>query len=150
MDYKLLVSLYAAAISTIVLVWRLYEFYYDRRGKLSVKIKRNTKIPVSTNLKFGESQMFLTTTIINVGTTKRFIESPSFISNVKVNNQKHFNFLSFTNVVKYPFSLDSGEKFEYEVTIDVIEDLKEKGVTKIKAIIRDTQGKCHYSKWFKI
>ncbi len=150
MDYKLIVSIYAAVISTIVFIWRLYEFYYDRRGKLDVKIKRNTKIPVSANLKFGESQMYLTTTIINVGKTKRLIEQPSFISNIKVNDQKHFNFISFTNVTKYPVALDSGEKFEYEETIDVIENLKEKGVSKIKAVIRDTHGKNHYSKWFKI
>lgn len=150
MDYKLLVSIYAATISTFVLGWRLYEFYYDRRGKLSVKLKRNTKIPISSNLKFGESQMFLTTTIINTGKTKRFIEQPSFISNVKVENKKHFNFLSIEKVIKYPVALDSGEKFEYEITVDVIEDLKVKEISKIKAIIRDTHGKSYYSKWFEI
>lgn len=150
MDYKLIVSLYAATISTIVLIWRLYEFYYDRRGKLNVKIKRNTKIPVSAGLHFGDSQMYLTTTIINVGKTKRLIEQPGFMADKKVDNQKYFNFLSFTNVIKYPISLDSGEKFEYEVTIDVIEDLKKKGITKIKAFIRDTHGKSYYSKWFEI
>lgn len=146
----MIVSVYAAIISTIVLIWRLYEFYYDRRGKLDVKIKRNTKIPVSYNLIFGETQMYMTTIIINVGKTKRLIEQPSFISNLKVNNKEHFNFINFTNIVNYPVALDSGEKFEYEVTIDVNEELKEKGVKKIKAIIRDTHGKNHYSKWFEI
>ena len=150
MDYKLIVSIYAAVISTVVLVWRLYEFYYDRKSKLNIRIRQNTKIPVSSNLKFGESQMYLTTTIINIGKPKRMIEQPIFISNNKVDNQKHFNFISFTNVVNYPIPLDSGEKHVYEVTNDVIEDLRVKGVTKIKALIRDTHGKSHYSKWFEI
>ena len=150
MDYKLIVSIYAGIISTIVFIWRLYEFYYDRRGKLNIKIKRNTKIPVSANYKFGESQMYLTTTIINVGKPKRLIEQPTFMSNKKVDNQKHFNFLSFTNIIKYPITLASGEKHEYEVTDEVIDELKAKGISKIKAVIRDTHGKSHYSKWFKI
>ena len=144
----MIISVYAAIISTTVFIWRLYEFYYDRRGKLNVK--SNTKIPVSANHKFGESQMYLTTTIINRGKNKRLIEQPGFMSNKKLENQKHFNFLSFTNAVKYPIVLDSGEKYEYEVTYDVIEELKEKGVLKIKAVIRDTHGKSHYSKWFGI
>jgi hypothetical protein len=150
MDYKFLISIYAATISTLVFIWRIYEFYHDRRGKLNIKIKKNTKIPVSANLKFGESQMYLTTTIINIGKTKRLIEQPSFVSNIKVKNQEHFNFISFTNVVKYPISLESGEKYEYEVTNDVIEELKAKGISKIKAVVRDTHGKSHYSKWFII
>ncbi len=150
MDYKLIVSIYAAVISTVVFFWRLYEFYSDRKSKLNIKIRQNTKIPVSNNLKFGESQMYLTTTIINIGKPKRMIEQPIFMSNKKVDNQKYFNFLSFDNVIKYPIALDSGEKFEYEVTNDVIEDLKVKGITKIKAVVRDTHGKSHYSKWYEI
>jgi hypothetical protein len=150
MDFNLNLSIYAAVISTIVFVWRLYEFYYDRKSKLSVRITQNTKIPVSNNLKFGESQMYLTTTIINIGKPRRMIEEPIFLSNKKVNNQKYFNFLSFSNVVKYPIALASGEKYEYEVTNNVIEDLKVKGITKIKAVVMDTHGKSHYSKWYEI
>ncbi len=150
MDYKLIVSIYAAIISTIVLIWRLYEFYYDRRGKFTVKIKRNTKFTYIGNSLSGEGQSYLTTVIINVGKTKRLIEQPSFIGNVKVENKKHFNFLSITNIIKYPLILDSGEKFEYEVPYETIEELKEKGITKVKAIIRDTHGKSHYSSWYEI
>lgn len=150
MDYKLIVSIYAAIISTFVLIWRLYEFYYDRRGKFTVKIKRNTKYTYIGNSISGNAQMYLTTTIINVGKTKRLIEQPSFISNVKIDNKEHFNFLSLTNIIKYPIALDCGEKFEYEVPYETIEELKEKDILKIKAIIRDTHGKSHYSSWFKI
>ena len=150
MDFKLLVSIYAAIISTIVFIWRLYEFYYDRRGKFAINIKCNTKYEINANYKFGDSQMYLTTTIINIGKTKRLIEQPTFIGNTKINNKEHFNFLDFKNIIKYPITLDSGEKFEHEVPYNALEDLKEKGVSKIKAIIRDTHGKKHYSKWFEI
>ena len=154
MDYKLIVSIYAAIISTFVLIWRLYEFYYDRRGKFNVKIKRNTKYTYIGNSQSGNSQMYLTTVITNIGKTKRLIEQPSFISNLKIDKKEHFNFLSLTNIIKYPITLDCGEKFEYEVPYEAIEKVKEKvkekGVLKIKAIIRDTHGKNHYSSWFKI
>jgi hypothetical protein len=53
MAFKLTVSIYAAVISTVVFVWRLYEFYSDRKSRLNVRIRQNTKIPVSNNLKFG-------------------------------------------------------------------------------------------------
>jgi len=150
MDYKLIVSIYAAIISTIVLIWRLYEFYYDRRGKFTVKIKRNTKFTYIGISLAGDGQNYLTTVITNVGKTKRLIEQPSFIGNVKVEKKEHINFLSFTNIIKYPMTLDSGEKFEYDVPYETIDELKEKGITKVKAIIRDTHGKSHYSSWFKI
>ena len=150
MEYKLIVSIYAAVVSTIVFIWRLYEFYVDRRTKFNITLKRNTQIPVCANYKFGESQTFLTTTIINIGKPKRHIEQPIFKANKKVDGQEFFNFLSFENVIKYPVTLDSGEKFEYEVTNDVIEELKTKGITKIKAIVRDTHGKSYESKWFEI
>jgi hypothetical protein len=94
--------------------------------------------------------MYLTTTIINVGKTKRLIEQPSFISNVKIDKKEHFNFLSLSNIINYPIALECGEKFEYEVPHETIEELKEKGILKIKVIIRDTYGKSHYSSWFKI
>lgn len=146
----MIVSIYAAIISTFVLIWRLYEFYYDRRGKLMVTIKRNTKVAYMGNSKSGDAQIYLTTTIINVGKTKRFIEQPSFISNVKIDKKEHFNFLSLTNIIKYPIALDCGEKFEYEVPYEAIEELKDRGIQKMKSIIRDTHGKRHYSSWFKI
>ncbi|WP_343486035.1 hypothetical protein [Allomuricauda sp. d1] len=150
MDYKLIVAIYAAIVSTIVFIWRLYEFYADRKSKFNIKINRVTKIPVSANYKLAESQTFLTTTIVNVGTPKRHIEQPIFKANKKVDGQKYFNFLSFDNVIKYPITLDSGEKFVYDVSDDVSVDLKTKGILKIKAIIKDTHGKNYESKWFKI
>jgi hypothetical protein len=150
MDYKLIVSVYAAIIATFVLIWRLYEFYYDRRGKFTVKIKINTKYTLIGNSKSSKIQMYLTTTIVNVGKTKRLIEQPSYKSNIKIDKKEHFNFLILSNFIKYPITLDCGDKFEYEVPFEAIEELKEKGILKIKAIIRDTYGKSHYSSWFKI
>jgi hypothetical protein len=150
MDYKLIVAIYAAIVSTIVFIWRLYEFYVDRKTKFNIKINRVTKIPVSANFKLAESQTFLTTTIINVGKPKRHIEQPFFKADKKIDGQNPFSFLSFNNVIKYPVTLDSGEKFVYDVTNDVTEELKRKGVLKIKAIVRDTHGKSYESKWFEI
>jgi hypothetical protein len=46
--------------------------------------------------------------------------------------------------------LDLGQKFVHKVNLEDIEQLKSKGVTKIKAVINDTYGNEHRSKWFNI
>ena len=110
MDYKFYISIYAAIISTVVFAWRLYEFYYDRRGKLKITNNYKTQIPVYTNEILGDSKSFLVTTIINRGKSRRFIEEPTYKSNKKVNGKVHFNVSNLSNKEKYPIAIEPGEK----------------------------------------
>lgn len=41
-NITLFISLYAALISTMVFLWRIYEFYIERRGNLIISLKENT------------------------------------------------------------------------------------------------------------
>ena len=59
MDIKFWVSVYAATISTIVFVWRLYEFYYDRIGKLNVTINISSRTNVYNTGKIGNTELYL-------------------------------------------------------------------------------------------
>lgn len=151
MDYKFLISIYAAVISTVVFAWRLYEFYYDRIGKLNVSVKSIFRTNVYGNGKLGNTESFLIVSVVNIGKNKRFIEQPRFQSNANFEGRKHLNLVRTDVIKKYPICLEPGEKFEYDLPYnDIKEDLKKAGVTKIKARVYDTHGKVYISKWFRL
>lgn len=151
MDYKLIISIYASVISTIVFVWRLYEFYYDRRGRLKITLKTVSKTPVNVAGIMGNLEIFLIVTVVNIGKNKRHIEEPQFFSNSKIKKNKHFNILDFKKTKNFPISLEPGEKFEYPIPYSPLEDdFKEKNITKIKALVFDTLRKKYSSTWFNI
>lgn len=151
MDGKLLVSIYAAVISTVVFVWRLYEFYDDKKGKIKVRLHVITQIPFDMNNKLGTSERFLVATITNLSKYKRLIERPGLKSNIQIDGKSNFSFINFEDRTKYPFALEPGEKFEYKMLLDGIDkNFKKKGTTKLKSVVSDTHNKVYYSKWFKL
>lgn len=151
MDYKLLISIYAALISTVVFAWRLYEFYSDRIGKLNVSVKSIFRTPVYGNNSIGNTEYFLIVSVVNIGKNKRFIEQPLFESNKNFEGQKYLNLVRTDVIKKYPICLEPGEKFEYDLPYSEIkENLKKAGVSKIKARVYDTHGKIYYSNWFNL
>ena len=151
MDYKFWISIYASVISTVVFVWRLYEFYYDRIGRLNVEIKTSSKFNLSIQVENSKSELFLIVSIVNIGKNKRFVEHPRFQSNLNFEGKKYLNLVRKDVVQKYPICLEPGQKFEYDLPYHEIENtLKNAGVSKIKARVYDTHGKVYYSKWFKI
>ena len=148
MDFKFWTSVYAAIISTIVFIWRLYEFYYDRRGKFTVELKKIHRTPV-INYKVGDSVAFLVIKITNVGKNKRFIDEPTFESDSKL--KKHFNLLNFNKKENYPIALEPGEIHEYSVEFeDLKNDLSKSNIKKIKALIFDTQKNKYKSNWLNL
>ena len=148
MDYKFYISIYAAIISTVVFAWRLYEFYYDRRGKLKVTNMYVTQIPVY-NGTCGDSKSYLLTTIINRGKSRRLIEKPRYQSNIKINGENLYDVLDVNIKEKYPVAIEPGEKHEYKVPFESIDEyLIKQSVQKIKTLIIDTYGKTYRSNWF--
>jgi hypothetical protein len=150
-DYKLWISIYAAVISTVVFAWRLYEFYYDRIGKLNVSVKTTFRTNVYGDGNIGNTESFLVVSIVNIGKNKRFIEQPRFQSNANYEENKYLNLVRTDIIKTYPICLEPGEKFDYDLPYDKIgEDLKKAGVKKIKARVYDTHGKVYRSKWFEL
>ena len=151
MDFKFWVSVYAATISTIVFIWRLYEFYYDRIGKLNISIKNSTRTNVYANGNISRPELFLIVEIVNIGKNKRFIEQPIFVTNLKEKDKKFLNLIRTDKIQKFPICLEPGEKFEYDLPFDeMYQSLKSNKVFKLKAIIEDTHRKKYFSKWFNI
>lgn len=148
MDYKVIISIYAALISTIVFIWRIYEFYHDKKGKFIIRMNNIYRAPLLIgNMAQGAS--FLVIKITNISKNKRYIEEPTFISDSK--DYKNFNLLKLDKTENYPFVLEPGQTHEYSVNLnDLIIELKIHQITKIKTILRDTHNKRYYSDWFEL
>lgn len=151
MDYKFWISIYAAVISTVVFIWRLYEFYYDRIGKLSINIRLVSRTNIYNTGDIGQTESFLIVDIVNIGKNKRFIEKPIFQSDINFEGQKYLNLCRTDIIKKFPICLEPGEKFEFDLPFDKFgQELKKARVTKIKGIIYDTHKKSYCSTWFKL
>jgi hypothetical protein len=151
MDYKFWLSIYAAVTSTIVFLWRLYEFYLDRRGKLKISNSYITQFPLYENKNIGKGEVFFVVTITNFSKNKRQIEIPRFKLNTKIDGKEYFNFVDFNATEKFPRTLEPGDKYSYKINSKVIKSkFKKTGVSEIKTMIIDTYGKKYYSKWFKV
>lgn len=147
-DYNFWTAIYAAILSTIVFLWKLYEFYDDRRGKLLVEVKRVDKI-LYLNTKCGDIAPFIVVKITNQGKSKRYIEEPTFITNLP--DKKYFNILNFDKKIKYPIPLESGEMHEYSIPFTTIKDeLGTYKINKIKSTITDTHKKRYNSNWLDL
>jgi hypothetical protein len=151
MDYKFWLSIYAAVTSTIVFLWRLYEFYLDRRGKLKISNSYITQFPLCENKNIGKGEVVFVVTITNFSKNKRQIEIPRFKLNTKIDGKEYFNFVDFNATEKFPRTLEPGDKYSYKINSKVIKSkFKKTGVSEIKTMIIDTYGKKYYSKWFKV
>lgn len=148
MDIKLILSIYAGLLSTFVFLWRLYEFFDDKRGKIKVRLNLNHQALVYGNKTLGELEAFYVATITNVGKYRRHMEKPAFITNIPVDNQNYFSIINFEAELPYPYSLEPGQKFEYKIPAEsIISRIKPKGVTRIKIVVFDTYGKSYKSNW---
>lgn len=151
MDSKLILSIYAAVISTIVFLWRLYEFFDDKKGKIRVTLNISNEIPVFQNNKLGDWQAFLVATVTNVGKHKRLIERPHVKIDKTIDGKDVYSVINFNDKTNFPFSLEPGQKYDYKMPMEAINNnFKNIGVKMIAAIIKDTHGKAYKSKQFNI
>ncbi len=150
-NWQLVIALYAAVISTLVLIWRLIEFYFEKAGRIRVRLKYITQIPVSFSYELGVPVLYLSVIITNFSNHRRSIERPSFQTDIMMENKNKFSFIDFTDSTHYPISLDPGERREInynKITID--EKFNKIGVKKIRVFIEDTLDKSYHSNWISI
>jgi len=87
--------------------------------------------------------------VTNRGNYPRFIHKPGFKSDLK----EPGNYISLIDIheqKKYPYPLSPGEVYTYFFDVDHLGEAKEKGATKIRISVNDTNGKRYYSPWIKI
>lgn len=148
-DYKLIVSLYAAIISTFVFFWKLYEFYHNNKGKLVVKTSIITQIITGTNNSPRQESKFLKISITNTGNNSRLINKPLILTDLK-GDDKFMSTFTINKIQNYPIKLNFGEVHDDYIGIDAIEQLKKLGAKKYKGYVSDTLNKKYQSKWYKL
>ncbi len=143
-------AIYAAALSTIVFIWRLYEFWDDRRGKIIVSLGVRSQVPVYYNNTLGQWEEIFVITAVNRGKEKRMIERPGGEVDRTTEKSKYLSLLNMEDKTKYPLALEPGQKFEYTMPFHPISELKITVTKKIRAIVQDTHGETYRSKWYKL
>jgi hypothetical protein len=148
MNWQLGIALYAAGISTLVLIWRLIEYYFEKAGRIKVRAKQNYGFFVFGDYSLSNPIWHITAKVTNFSKHKRLIDRPYIITDLKFDGKNQFSFIDLTDSTKYPLALKPGEmreiKFKKE---DIDKEFKSKGVKKIKILIEDTLDKSYKSNW---
>jgi hypothetical protein len=150
--WTLIIAAYAALISSLVLIWRLIEFYLERSGRIKIKVGWITKIE-QYSYGLGEPKAFLNVKIINFSRNKRIIERPQIKIHprFKNSNDKIFSYINPFDSTAFPFTIEHGETMSIEYPLgEVHNSFKNKGIRKIKILVRDSLNKKYTSKWFEL
>jgi len=135
----LTISIYAAIVSTLVFLWRIFEFIYERIPRIKIELGQI----IEGNNHFSLVQ------ITNHSKEKRFIEMPVFVDKkVFKDNGSTFGHVGDKT---FPLGIDAGERIEFKIPYSFLTEFKNKyKLKKVKAIVEDTLGKKYKSKWTDI
>ena len=150
-DFKIedYLGIYAAIISSVLLLWELFKYFHDKQSKMLVTGGIGGSLPIDGYGRPMAWQKSFFIDVTNRGNYSRFIHKPFLESNIK-NGNKYFSVIDMVDKKKYPYSLSPGEVYSYFFDFDDLAEVKAKGVTKIRISVNDTNGKRYYSKWIEI
>jgi hypothetical protein len=152
MNYPLIISIYAAIVSTFVATWRVYEFVTERKGRIKVKLRVRKQALLFTNGAMGPEHLALELTIKNMGSKTRFIELPQLQIDIKQNGKYlYMHPQDFDKETKFPLALESGGTYQYAFNYGPIAiEMNNRGLTSVRAVVEDTHEKKYSSSWINI
>lgn len=142
-------GIYAAIISSILLLWELFKYFNDKRSKMFITGGIRDSLPIDGYGRPMEWRKFFFIEVTNRGNYPRFIHKPGFESDIKDGN-KYFSVIDMDDKKKYPYPLSPGEVYSYFFDVEGLDEVKAKGASKIKISVNDTNGKRYYSNWINI
>lgn len=149
MNLTLIISIYAAAVSTFVAFWRIFEYFNDRNAKVQVSFVISYENFPKENKEL-DLIMIYCIYIINKGRTRIFIELPNLFINIKFKGS-YLTLNSSLSTSVFPLSLEPGDKYFHEFKGESIElYYYHKDATKVRAEVKDTLGKSFLTEWRKI
>jgi hypothetical protein len=148
MNWQLGIALYAAVLSTMVLIWRLIEYYFEKAGRVKVvAFIRKMALLNKEHLQVS-SYINIEIALTNFSKHNRLIEKPIIITDKTTDEQNKYSNLGFPKEIIFPLKLEPGEKHKLLVEkVHYYEELKRKGIKKIKISVTDTLNKTYKSKW---
>jgi hypothetical protein len=158
-EWELFFIAYASVLSTISILWNIWEAVRKNRGKL--RIYYDLRIQLSfDNLgtKLDGNIPTLSYTITNVGNCPLHIKHPAFefFKNGKQNKKKEansFNFVNLWNQESFPKLLARGETYNQTINLsEFLGQLKNEIDlnNKFRIVVQDTFGKRHKSAKSKV
>ncbi len=160
-----IISIYAAIISTLVLLWRIYEFYSGIKGKISIFINEmQVGNPISIETIPDTAKIIpddltdydydfhdvVEIEILNNGRNKRAIEFPEVLLRQVKNNRRERYFNPSTMAKNYPFQLEPGESYKIVIPLNHLKDWDPNYALEIRCKIIDTYKKVYKTNWIKI
>jgi hypothetical protein len=154
---EMLLALYGAILSTIVLLWRIYDNWKNWRGRLKVRINYNYHIKIydvpDPNAN-EELEYFLKVTVTNKGRNSRYINAPSIQLNKKEAKGRNLSLINTYDRNSYPLKLEPGQatsiSYEKDSFINGLRSAAIKRSKKYRVLISDTNDKSYYSNWLEI
>jgi hypothetical protein len=151
MNWELGIALYAAGISTLVLIWKLVEYYLEKAGRIKVVVKIMPRYKLWADPTFDDPTQKLIVTVTNFSKPRRIIEAPNIVTDIKIKEENIFTLGSILARSRFPITLESGEKKEFYYDKDeYYHYYKGEGVTKIQISFTDTLNKSYKSKWVSL
>lgn len=148
-----LIAIYGAALSTVILIWKLIENINANRGRIKVRLyTMNVALTYTTHV--GDFEEMLAFEITNKGKDERFISSEPGLE-VRIPKQEN-KCLSLTSPnplkpIAFPKQLVRGEKIDPFYNLKtVLASLQKSNANKIRGYVVDTLGKRYYSNWVKV
>jgi len=143
------IGIYAAFVSTFLLIWEVYKHITDKKSRMLVTGSFRHQANVYYGGGVGEVELFFWIEVINRGNYQKLIQKPGFESNIR-NGEKFHSLLDLHDKNKYPYPLGPGEVYNYYFKADSFDHFKKQGVRKVRIVVNDTTGKKYHSRWIKI
>lgn len=156
----ILVSAYAALISTITLIWNIINSILNKIDKISVDARFNTTYAYGDNNEFVEGPMLLVVSIVNETKRTKYIKIPSlklsYHHGNKINEDNRDDIVNLhykSNKIKYPLEIKPESEVTLKFPIGTGSDWflnNSNNSSTFRVLITDTVNKKYKSKKLKL
>jgi hypothetical protein len=108
MNWQLGIALYAAGISTLVLIWRLIEYYLEKSGRIKVVASIMPRYKLWADPAFDDPTQKLIINVTNFSKHNRLIEAPKIVTDIKIKEENIFTLANFDTCDNFPMTLEPG------------------------------------------
>ena len=132
-------------------IWRLYEFFDNKKGRFRILYDKSNEAKVYINNSIGEFEAFHSFEIINISTHRRIIRRPSILLDNSKEKNKYLHVLKLDEAEGFPKEVLPGDAIQYKFPAETVDpEMKKREAKKFRLIVYDTTGKKYKSKWIKI
>jgi len=148
LNSKTIISIYAALVASIALIWNIYEAIIKNKGRLHVDASIKFQI-IAHPLMETTTRPIINIKVTNRGQNSRYIQRPSIETNKLIDGKNGFVYVSTDDYTKFPYELNPGSQFETKIDLHNIFNDKLSRLSKndyFHIEVADTHEKTYKSK----